>query len=88
MLFAIWCDSEVRALATEAVLIKLESPLCNVVDRVGSIVGERCKVNGQRKRPSSWLRRSRPPFASIWSHQSVLKLLYTSVWSVVGIEVP
>ena len=34
MLPAIWCDSEVRALATEAVLIKLESPLCNVVDRV------------------------------------------------------
>ena len=29
---------------------------------------------GKRKRPSSWLRRSRSPFASIWSHQSVLKL--------------
>ena len=28
---------------TEAVLIKLESPECNVVDRVGSMVGERCK---------------------------------------------
>ena len=39
MLFAIWCDSELGALATEAVLIKLESPLCNVVDKVGSIVG-------------------------------------------------
>ena len=39
MLPAVWCDSEVRALATEAVLIKLESPECNVVDRVGSMVG-------------------------------------------------
>ena len=63
-----------RALATEAVLIKLESPKCNVVDRVGSMVAERCKVKGKRKRPSSWLRRSRSPCASIWSHQSVLKL--------------
>ena len=35
MLPAVWCDSEVRALATEAMLIKLESPECNVVDRVG-----------------------------------------------------
>ena len=74
MLAAMWCDSEVRALATEAVLIKLESPLCNVVDGCGSIVGKRCKVKGRRKRPSSWLRRSKPPFTSIWSHQSVLRL--------------
>ena len=29
MLPAIWCESEVKALAIEAVLIKLESPLCN-----------------------------------------------------------
>ena len=74
MLPAVWCDSETRALATEAVLIQLESPVCNMVDRVGLIVGERCKIKGKRKRPSSWLRRSRSPFASIWSHQSVLKL--------------
>ena len=33
MLPAVWCDSEVRALATEAVLIKLESLECNVMDR-------------------------------------------------------
>ena len=72
MLPAIWCDSEERALATEAVLIKLESPLCNVVDRAGSIVGERCKIKGKRKRPSSWLRRSKSPFASIWSHTPVV----------------
>ena len=88
MLPAFWCDSEVRALATEAVLIKLESPLCNVVDRVDSIVWKRCKVKGKRKRPSSWLRRSKSPCTSIWSHQSVLKTVYTSVRSVVGIEVP
>ena len=49
MLPAMWCDSEVKALATEAVLIKLESPLCNVVDGFGSIVGKRCKVKGQEK---------------------------------------
>ena len=30
-------------------LNKLESPLCNVVDRVGSIVGERCKVKGSEE---------------------------------------
>ena len=83
MLPAIWCDSEVRALATEAVLMKLESPLCNVVDGFGSTVEERRKVKGKRKRPSSWLRRSKPPFTSIWSHQSVLRPLYTSVRSVV-----
>ena len=88
MLPAMWCDSEVRALATEAVLIELESPLCNVVDGCGSIVGKRCKVKGRRKRPSSWLRRSKPPFTSIWSHQSVLRLCYTGVRSVLGIEVP
>ena len=74
MMPAVWCDSEVRALATEAVLIKLESPVCSVVDRVGSVVGERCKIKGKRKRPSSWLRRCRSPFASIWSRQSVPKL--------------
>ena len=74
MLPAVWCDSEVGAPATEAVLIKLESPECNVVDRVGSMVGERCKIKGKRKRPSSWLRRSKFSFASIWSHQSVQKL--------------
>ena len=74
MLPAIWCDSEVRALATEAVLIKLESPLCNVVDGFRSIVEKRCNVKGKRKRPSSWLRRSKSPFTSIWSHQSVLRL--------------
>ena len=71
---AIWCDSEVRALATEAVVIKLESPSCNVVDGFGSSVGKRCKVKGGRKRPSSWLRRSKSPFTSIWSHQSVVRL--------------
>ena len=71
MLPAVWCDSEVRALATEAVLIKLESPECNVVDRVGSMAGERCKIMGKRKRPSSWFRRSKSPFASIWSHHPV-----------------
>ena len=73
MLPAIWCESEVKALATEAVLIKLESPLCNVVDGCGSIHGKRCKVKGRRKRPSSWLRRSKSPFASIWNHQSVVR---------------
>ena len=41
MLPTVWCDSEVRALAVEAVLIKLESPLCNVVDGFGSFVGKR-----------------------------------------------
>ena len=41
---------------------------------VGSMIGERCKIKGNRKRPSSWLRRLRSPFASVWSHQSVLKL--------------
>ena len=41
MLPAMWCESEVRALAVEAVLIKLESPLCNVVDGFGAIVGKR-----------------------------------------------
>ena len=52
MLPAIWCDSEVRALATEAVLIKLESPLCNVVDRVDSIVwnGAKSRVRGNGHR--------------------------------------
>ena len=84
MLPAMWCDSEVRALAVEAVLIKVESPLCNVVDGFGSIVGKRCKVKGRRKRPSSWLRRSKSPFTSIWSHQSVVRLCTP----VVGIEVP
>ena len=69
-----WCESEVKALAVEAVLIKLESPLCNVVDGCGSILGKRCKVKGKRKRPSSWLRRSNSPFTSIWSHQSVVRL--------------
>ena len=49
MLPAVWCDSEVRALATEDVLIKLESPECNVVDRVGSMVGGRCKIKGKGK---------------------------------------
>ena len=74
MLPAMWCESEMKALAGEAVLIKLESPLCNVVDGFGSMVGKRCKVKGRRKRPSSWLRRSNFPFTSIWSHQSVVRL--------------
>ena len=74
MLLAVLCDSEVRALATEAVLVKLESPLCNKVDGFGSFAQERCKVKGKRKRTSSWLRRSKSPFTSIWSHQSVLRL--------------
>ena len=68
------CESEVRALATEAVLVKLESPLCNKVDGFGSFAQERCKVKGRRKRTSSWLRRSKSPFTSIWSHQSVVRL--------------
>ena len=75
MLPAIWCDSEARALATEAVLIKLESPLCNVVDRVDSIVGERCRVKGyEGNGHRHGFAGPSPPFASIWSHRSVLKL--------------
>ena len=74
MLPAIWCESEVKALATEAVLIKLESPVCNVMDGCGLIRGKQCKIKGVRKRPSSWCRRSKSPFTSIWSHQSVVRL--------------
>ena len=71
MLPIFWFDSE-GALATETVLIKLESPECNVVDRTGLMNVERCKVND--KRPSSWLRRPKLSFASIWSHLSVQNL--------------
>ena len=74
MLPAFWCDSEERALAMESVLIKLESPECNLVDRSGNVNCERCKCKGVRKRPSSWLRRPRASSTSIWSHQSVRKL--------------
>ena len=74
MLPVMWCESEVKALAVEAVLIKLESPLCNVVDGCGSVLWKRCKVKGRRKRPSSWLRRSNSSFASIWCHQSVVRM--------------
>ena len=74
MLPAFWFDSEERALAIENVLIKLESPECNVVDRTGLMNVERCKVKGKRKRPSSWPRRPKLSLASIWSHLSVQKL--------------
>ena len=54
MLPADWCDSEVRAQATEAVLIKFESPECNVVDGVGCGVGNgaRSRVKGSDHHPS------------------------------------
>ena len=35
---------------------------------------ERRKIKGKRKRPSSWLRRSKFSSASIWSHLSVQRL--------------
>ena len=78
MLSAFWFDSEKRALATETVLIKLESSECNVVDRTGLMNVERCKLKGKRKRSSSWLRRPKLSFVSIWDHLST-QILCTSV---------
>ena len=75
MLPAFWCDSEERALAMESLLIKLESPECNLVDRYGNENAEKCKCKGVRKRPSSWLRRSRVSSTSIWSYRSVRRLV-------------
>ena len=88
MLPAFWFDSEERALAIETVLIKLESPECNVVDRTGLMNVERCKVKGKRKRPSSWPRRPKLSLASIWSHLSVQMFLHTCFLSFMGIEIP
>ena len=88
MLPAMWCDSEVRALATEAVLIKLESPLCNVVDGFGSIVGKRCKVKGRRKTTIVVASQVQVPVYKHLEPSVGCETLYTCVRSVVGIEVP
>ena len=88
MLPATWCDSEVRALATEAVLIKLESPLCNVVDGFCSIVGKRCKVKGRRKTTIVVASQAQVPVHKHLKSSVCFEALYTSVRSVVGIEVP
>ena len=76
MLQAVWCDSETRALATEAVLIKLESPKCNIVDRVGSGGWEQ------------WASQIQILVDKNLESPICPETLYTGGWSLVGIEIP
>ena len=88
MLAAMWCDSEVRALATEAVLIKLESPLCNVVDGLWINCWETVQGQGQEKTTIVLASQVQAPVYKYLEPSVGFETLYTGVRSVLGIEVP
>eukprot|EP00972_Heterocapsa_arctica_P114428 16442408-Heterocapsa_arctica.AAC.1 len=71
MIPALGAASEARAYSLEFCAIRLEAPAGNALDeQVGAqATGKKyavCLRSGRRRRPSSWRRAHRPPWASVW----------------------